>query len=371
MDGRIGQWIYRMVAGMFCVLMAGIFWATLVIDKNFPNLFPNTVRHKNMFYYMAAACLGIGLWFLYKKIKISSRLFYIAMVFIFLAAALVQWKVSTWMLVPNSGGDFGNVMGAAISLADGGNFQEFEYFKRSPNNANIAIFLSFLYRIFPDWQKIIFCGALFTNLSVIVTCLAIRNISHSNEASLFFTITGEVLVALTWRAFLAYTDNFGMLFTALAIWVFTQKLDFRIKVPVFLLVVGVGSFIKITNAILLLAVGINQLLTVISAKKKEELLKFLYSLAVFAAVFGALITVQGRLRRFYLLEPGEYAVGWQYMFMVGQNTDCYGVVNGADSQLQSDLADGRLAAGEVKRACFKEAASRIISRGAGNLLLSV
>lgn len=104
MDGRIGQWIYRMVAGMFCVLMAGIFWATLVIDKNFPNLFPNTVRHKNMFYYMAAACLGIGLWFLYKKIKISSRLFYIAMVFIFLAAALVQWKVSTWMLVPNSGG---------------------------------------------------------------------------------------------------------------------------------------------------------------------------------------------------------------------------------------------------------------------------
>lgn len=367
MESRTGQWICCIIMGLFSILMTGIFWATMVIDKSFPNLFANTVTYSNVLYYMAAACFGIVMRFLIQRIKISNRAFYVVMFFLFFAVAFIQWRVSTWMLIPNSGGDFGNVMGAAKSIAEGGSFQEFAYFKRSPNNANIAIFLSFLYRIVQDWKMVIFCGALFTNISVMCSCLAIRNISHSNEISLFFALLGEVLLALTWRAFLVYTDNFGMIFTALALWIYTLKLDFKIKIPVFMLVAGMGSYIKVTNAILLLAVGIYQFLVVINSKKKEEFVKTLYGLAVFAVVFSMIIVVQGCLRRNYLLDPGKYAVGWQYLFMVGQNTDYYGVVNEADREWYASLTDSNITEESVKQACLHEAIRRVKSRGFWNI----
>lgn len=104
MESRTGQWICCIIMGLFSILMTGIFWATMVIDKSFPNLFANTVTYSNVLYYMAAACFGIVMRFLIQRIKISNRAFYVVMFFLFFAVAFIQWRVSTWMLIPNSGG---------------------------------------------------------------------------------------------------------------------------------------------------------------------------------------------------------------------------------------------------------------------------
>lgn len=140
-------------------------------------------------------------------------------------------------------------MQAAISLSQGGSFAQNAYFIRYPNNANLAIFLSWVYRMLGDWRRMVFLGALLTTCSAILVSLAVRNFTKHRLTALWVFLAAEVLQALTWRAFLVYTDNFGMIFVAGVLFLLSTDLTYRWKVPLLCLTAALGSFIKVTVAI--------------------------------------------------------------------------------------------------------------------------
>ena len=62
-------------------------------------------------------------------------------------------------------------------------------------------------------------------------------------------------VALTWRAFIVYTDNYGMIFVALMLWVCTTRIRPAIKVPLMTFFAVMASYIKVTNLVVFAAVA--------------------------------------------------------------------------------------------------------------------
>lgn len=266
-----------------------------------------------------------------------------------------------WM--PDVGGaDFANVKNAAMGLANGEKFWTYSYFSTSINNANIAIFLSVLYRIIPTWTGIVFIGALFTNFSAVFVSLTIRNYTKNNKLSLLCLWGSELILAMTWRAYLVYTDNFGMLFVAMTLWIISLKLKYQIKIPLVIVFISFASYIKVTNFLLFLCLVIYYFCNHIGENTKDNLKKILYGFICFCVIFGGVIGGQKILRHHYELMQDEYAKGWQYMFMVGQNTEAFGVVNGNDGDIRVKFIDMYESGAEVRLACRDEAFARIRER---------
>ena len=138
----------------------------------------------------------------------ATKRFYIALGVLFLIVATLQFFVSRWIPVGQElfrKGDFTTVATCAWDIAHGGSFEGYTYFQTSPNNVNITIVLSWVYRIFNNQRAAVWLGALLVNASVIVTSIAVRNTWRREGIALVVAGVGEILVALSWRAFLPYT----------------------------------------------------------------------------------------------------------------------------------------------------------------------
>ncbi len=352
---------------IFLILMAAIFIATFFIDKKIDNPYPNTVWFANWVYYVVAFEVGCFVYVLLFKVSLEDKKYYFIFSLVVVSVAMWQWYVAKWM--PDIGGyDFHEVRRAAISLAEGGTFTGIPYFEESMNNANIAILLSLFYRIIPNWTWITFLGALCTNFSAAFVALAVKNHTKDNKISLLCLLTGELLIGITWRAFLVYTDNFGMLFVAMTIWLMSVDMDYKIKTCLVVLVISIAVYIKVTNFLLFIACGIYLVIHYVGDNKKEYLKRFSYTVICFGIALCAVLFIQNSLRNHYSLVPDENVKDWKYMFMVGQNTDFYGVVNGGDMQLRGSFREEYSSGKEVKNACLQEAVNRIKARGlVGNI----
>ena len=52
-------------------------------------------------------------------------------------------------------------------------------------------------------------------------------------------------------------------------------------------------------------------------------------------MLGGMLVLQKPIRGHYKYAPGEYPKGWQYMFMVGQNTKGVGVTGGGNATIRN------------------------------------
>lgn len=92
-----------MIDILFSVLLAGISFATVLVDKNIQGNFPNTVKHANGIYYIFAALAILGVLIILYKTKnyeIGQRAFYGMLLGMAAAAAFLEWHISSWVMIP-------------------------------------------------------------------------------------------------------------------------------------------------------------------------------------------------------------------------------------------------------------------------------
>ena len=348
-----------------CLLLATLV-GVIFVDKKIENSFLNTVNYPNYIYYILGV-LGTGVlsYFVNKK-NISNRLFYVIAAIVVLVVAIWEANVVFWFpTVGSPGGDFQSAKDAAIGLASGLSFKDFPYFSISANNANLAIFLSFIYRVVPSWLFVEFLGALCTNLSVLFASLTVKKYTENNVCALLCLLFGEMLMAVTWRSFIVYTDNFGMLFVAVGLWIISLEINEKVKIVLYTIAIAVASYIKITCFLLFIAYIIYYSTTVFkdSVDIKKAIKKVSYMLACIILIWGSVTIAKEKLQDYYVLVKDENVKGWQYMFMVGQSTDYYGTVNIVDSELRRAYIEEYLSSEEVQKACLNTAINRIVDRG--------
>lgn len=332
--------IFNYMAGiLFALLMAAVYAATLFLDRNIENPLPNFVHWSSGGYYAAALLI---LLLILKAAKRAGGKFVpgkkvLALVLTVLAAvvAVYQYKLSRWMPVLMVS-DFKIIREMAINLTEGGSFQDhLQYFQVYPNNVGIAVFLSWIYRVVGNWRDVIFTGLITTNIAAIVTGLAVYNSTKNTWITILASLLGEILIAMNWRAAIPYTDNFALLFVAVMLWVYSSSLKREYKAPLILALAMIGTWIKITVLIVLLALLIDCILRMMVTRPllpqgKEEWIRILCSLLVCCAIFAGGLSADRMISRKYAYERnGSYEVGWQYYFMMGQDETGIGTVMGS------------------------------------------
>ena len=375
---RTGNGLEALIRALFVTLMCCVMIATVVLDKTVDNPYANTVVFANAVYYMIAAVLLVKLWQACcgdrpkAKPGMSARTYYCALAAIALAVAVLQFFISRWMpydmFVEN--GDFGSITNGAWSLANGEGLKYLNKFKRNPNNLNITFVISWLYTLVRERRFVVWFGALLTNASMVLTSLAVYNVTRREKTALAVAIIGELLVGLTWRAFLVYTDNYGMIFVALVLWLFTAKLRPAVKYPLIMLAAASGAYIKVTNLILIVALLVWSAVRWMRSDDHRVVVKRLALYMVCLVVFFAgLLVGQKAIRTHYGFVPGRNPKNWQFMFMVGQNTEQLGTAGGDNGEVRNALIKKYRNNADVSREMLKRAFRSIADRGLwGNIV---
>ena len=367
---RLVNFVKRLINISYIVLALGILVATLLLDKCISsNLFPNEARWANGGYYLFALialvlciCAGTRI-----KKKCTKKMLYITIAGIALMTFVLQLVVTLW--APEVlGSDFETVRNMAINLAEGGSFKGDSYFAKFPNQVHLTILLSWIHKLGSSWRLVIFMGALAANVSAVLMALTIYNATKDAAASIIMCILGEVVFALSWRAFMPYTDIWGMPFAIGALFILSSKLRMMYKLPLLVLLIMIGAWIKITVLIIGLAAFIYYVLYVIKEKSKAAFKLISKEMAVAAALCIVIVSVGGvlssALEASYEYEKNEGTVGLGYFFLIGQNNDNTGQINSADaSQKLSQITAVYTSRDERMAACAKTALSWIYNRG--------
>lgn len=366
MAEKLVECLRLIIRNMFIVVMVCIIGATVFIDKSIENKSMNTLVYPNYCYYLVSVIfLTVLFWVLKKDFSVSNKVTWIVMGITFVFVAIWQWKMSSFM--PEVHGDFAHVKEAVQGLANGHDFREYNYFHYSKNNVNVVIYLAFLYKIVKDWRVVIFLCALGTNIAAIFIALTIQEFLKDNRITIVFLLGTEMLIALTWRAFLVYTDNVAMPFLAISIFLYASKLPDKWKYPLFLLFITIASYIKVTCMIIVLAMVPAAILSFVGGEKKVIIKKWLYCIACFTLIMGGSLLIQKYQLNKYRHVTSRAVKGWQYMFMVGQNDKYYGVNNNEDKELRREYMSKFDTNKELNDACYQEAIRRVKARGITNI----
>lgn len=383
---RMYACVKGLIHALYIFFICGILVATTLIDKgNAQNTFQNEAKWANGGYYLFALVIFGLVAIIYcnkKNREFSDRKYHVVLAIIFLITLLIQTGVALWAPELSGGSDFGNVHNMAINLANGRSFESNEYFALHPNNANIAIFLSLIYRMGDSWRLVIWTGAFFTNLSVMMMVLVIKKITGNKVASIITSLVAEILIALSWRAFMPYTDNFGMPFIAAMMLVFVLNIRNEIKIPLILMLGMFGAWLKVTVLIFLIALilytvissdvpafirnVVNDCTTGNSIIRKGKIISLIT--CCFLIFGGAHVT--SIIHNQYKIEQSNDARGWQFMFMVGQAYENTGQVGGSDyAEKWRDIESEYTDRSDRLDECFEQAISWIKDRGIiGNVM---
>ena len=326
---------------LFALMMGCIYIAVLYYDRIPENPFPSVALLPNGVYYAAALLLLAGVLTCLKRRKrsdLSPRQFYLILLSIAALVIILHVCIARWIPI-GLGRDFGKVRNMAMHLADGGTFADNGiYFVTNPNNVSITILFSWILKIIHSWRAVIFAGMLCVNLSAVLTGMTIRNWTGSSGAGIFACVLAEVLAGLTWRCFIPYTDNYGMIFVSLMLWEYSLPVRKEWKAPLIVLTALIGSWIKITVLIALLGIVIHAVLLLIGnrskADSKMEGRKFALSLGLCLAVIAAgFMTGKAIEHRYAFATDEKHTMGWQYYFMMGQDESGIGTVAGQEYRL--------------------------------------
>lgn len=322
--------IHRFINILFAAFMISVLIATLLLDKNIANPFPNVAKWSNGGYYLIAfTVIGAMLWlYIHKKNKFSTKYFYIMIGCIAIVTMLLQTIIVIWAPESLGNGDFGNVKQMAISLAQGGRFLEKSYFSAASNNVHIAILLSWVYRLTSSWRGVIWLGAILTNISIVLATLIVFRLTQHMYPSVIICVIGEILTALSWRAYMPYTDNWGMFFAIAVIYLYVSDIKEEYKILSIIVVGLIGAWIKITALIPLIGISIYSVFSLLCAKKtsRKKLQIIIWTFVLTIGIGGGGTYASRKLSENYGYVKTDSAKGWQYFFMVGQDESCIGTV---------------------------------------------
>lgn len=327
----------QLIRGLYAALVFIILASVLFLDKSIESPFPHRAALSSGGYYLVAVLLlflatSPRLGLRNRLASFPEKRIVIALCAIGLVTLALQALVCFDINLPVGGkrSDFAHVRIAAEALVEGKGFAGEPYFAKSPNNANIAILLSWVYRVIPSWRAIILAGAALANASVLCMSISVLHLTDDNYAALFACVLGEALAALTWRAFLPYTDVWVMPFVALFVCAAFSKLPLWIKLPCLTVLGLVSAWIKVTAFMVVLCLVAAAALCRKSPSPMSELRynKTRVSLIVCLLLAVTSPAISSKLHNHYGLAPSQDAKGMAYMFMAGQDASGLGTVAG-------------------------------------------
>lgn len=131
-----------------------------------------------------------------------------------------------------------------------------DYFYMYPYNISIQVVLGALYRLLGDYTLVIYIFLLWVNMASLLACLAVRNLTGSNGASLMTLLLLQVFCIFTTRTYMPYTLNLALLFPILMIYLYTTKLSVTKKAILIPIIAAIGWQAKLTSLIAFIAIAI-------------------------------------------------------------------------------------------------------------------
>ena len=322
--------VNKSVTALFAAMMFLVVIVTAFFGKHISFSFPCTAPFCGIVYYLAA----VGILLLFRvllrsetKYKLSRKQFLIVLIGIGVFVAVLQLVISLWMPVKFAA-DFEKIRDCAFALNSGGTLRGNEYFETFSNNVDITILFSWILSVVGHWRVVVFLGALLVNSSVCILAFCIYRETDNVKTALFFQIFGEIFLALTWRAFIPYTDNYCMPMISLMLFFYTSKLSNRERTIWISVVASIGMMLKPTILIPVFAMLI-LLLTKPEEEKRSLMNTFITSLIVLSII---IVTFVGKsvIHKSCGYEKTENTRTWQYWLMIGQDTKALGTVSGGD-----------------------------------------
>lgn len=209
----------------------------------------------NLYYILGGAVLGVVVTILLVKNKNAIQKlnkqphFYLCVLAIVAALTLVQqWCMDqTWFV---TGWD----AYAAVQEAVTPGYYEYAYSYYPNNLAIVAVFrlLLRLFRIndfYDAYRLVIHVGGILVSVSCLLVAYAAKRLANSNAVGYAVLFLEGAFVLLSPHVLIPYTDSYGMLAPALALFLYTAPLSNYAKAPLITLVLVFSSFLK-PNAII-------------------------------------------------------------------------------------------------------------------------
>ena len=360
-----GKVCFKIIDVLFIILILAILYSTLLLDNHVGNPFPNLVTYSNGGFYFTAFLLLCGIVYILVKINrmhMMTKTFYIVVGIVAFVTLIAQTTVAFW--IPEGyTNEFRVIHDMAIKLSQR-NYVWEDYFLINPNNVHITILISWIYGIADNWCLVVWVGAVLANLSAVFAALTVYQITGNGGGCIVVLMIAEGLVGMSCRSFFVYTDNYGMLFTIVMLWIYVSNIKKEYKGPLILIFGLVGAWIKITVLIPLIAIGVCALLKILITEsfnnKKEIIISFILCFLIVVTGYGINKFVVDK----YEYEQSESALGMRFYLMMGQDESGLGTVRGEQyAQIFQDICDNYSERNEIENACLRVALDWIKERG--------
>lgn len=236
-----------------------LFSITLLIVAIFPGFMWYAAKKQvavwNVWFILGAAVLGVLLAFVLSKgkkytQKLNEQPYFYGWTLgiVALLTLVQQWTINQVWFV--TGWDAYGAVQEAVS--PGYYAYAYSYY---PNNLAIVGIFRFLSRMFGKsdfydaYLLIIHVGGLIVSLSCLLVVYAAKRMTGSNCVGYAVLALEGIFIILSPQCLIPYTDTYGMLAPALALFLYTAPLSRYVKAPTVTLVLVLGSFIK-PNAII-------------------------------------------------------------------------------------------------------------------------
>lgn len=272
--------------------------------------------------------LGI-LWYVRKskvQVSISNKQFWMIVIMLLVStfcveAYVVNYAPFTWASDPQTCMKQAEYMLTTWALKP--DFSD--YFYLYPHNINIIVLLGILYKLLGDYTLVIYVFLLWVNISSLLACLTIRNITGNNGVSILVLLLLQIFCIFTTRTYMPYTSNLALLFPILLIYVYTTNLSIPKKAILIPLIAALGWQAKLTSMIAFIAIAVTEAIRyMMNSKlytKKEIGIAIVSTIISFALCIGLKSISWNSLN--YQQDDNRYKTFAYYLFL-GQNTQSGG-----------------------------------------------
>lgn len=247
-----------------------------------------------------------------------------------------------------TGWDPKHVFMSAMQFANGESMTESLYFSRYPNNFGLLISeilfikIAHFFGIYSEQGCYIileWIGYVLITLSLFFMALILYKITKSVVLSLYGWFVGAIWIGISPWGLIPYTDSYAIIFTTLGLYWYICKKNSIFKWVVLVITILIGSWIKPTVAILLLAIFLVESLCILI---KREKLPWQQVIKGTACILFAVITITSIQKICVSLIPLEIdknqEFGIAHFAMMGLNKETHGIYSDDDIAFSSQFA---------------------------------